>query len=272
MVALIPMLLRTPKALSPLRVSRQDSSRFAGLFRRYAIHTFTGFASDAVKRSDSYTAGKISSTMGSDGHPAYVGGSIQTQVVVTDRFFLADSRGNTQAFEGSGFNARVGNGHVVSLAWVTHGMRKSGPYFLIYNHATGETFFNDKAITKRLTLPFPTLYIALLGLLILPLPVLIIFGLIERWQRFRFERAGVRPLLKALDGQATTLEAQQGSEERERSVASVAPRPLEAAAKPSRVQADPATSLRELADLRDSGAISEAEFATAKAKILRQQW
>ena len=170
-IALIPMLLRAPKALVPLRVDKDNPSRFSGLFRRYAIHTYTGFASDAGKRSDSYTSGNITSSSNSEGGVASVSGSIQTEVVVTDRFFLDDGQGSTRPFEGSGFNARVGNGHLVSLAWVTHGFGKSGPYFLIYNQTTGETFFNEKALTKKVTFPYPTLYIALLCLMILPLPL-----------------------------------------------------------------------------------------------------
>jgi len=236
------MLLRAPKALVPLRVDKGDPSRFSGLFRRYRIHTYTGFASDAGKRSDSYTSGNISSSANSDGGVASVNGSIQTQVVVTDRFFL-DNGQKTYAFEGSGFDARVGNGHLVSLAWVIHGFGGSGPYFLIYDQSTGETFFNEKAITKRITFPYPTLYIALLCLMLLPLPVLILFALIERWQRFRFERSGVRPLLDVLVAGAPAAES------RPRSVAA---------------------ALRDVTDMRDSGAISEAEFAAAKEKILRE--
>jgi hypothetical protein len=263
-VALIPMLLRAPKALVPLRVDSGDPSRLSGLFRRYAIHTYTGFASDAGKRSDSYTSGNITSSSNSDGVVASVGGSIETQVVVTDRFFLDDGQGNTHPFEGSGFDARVGNGHLVSLAWVTHGFGRSGPYFLIYNQTTGETFFNEKAITKKITFPYPTLYIALLFLMILPIPVLILFALIERWQRFRFERAGVKPLLGALAAQAPSPEARPRSVEGALSSSAIA------AANPVSESNDLAGALREVAALRSSGAISEAEFIAAKEKILRQ--
>jgi hypothetical protein len=35
---------RSPKAVTPLRVSADAPSRFVGAFRRYAIHTFTGYA------------------------------------------------------------------------------------------------------------------------------------------------------------------------------------------------------------------------------------
>jgi hypothetical protein len=249
-------------------VDRDDPSRFSGLFRRYTIHTYTGFASDAGKRSDSYTSGNVTSSSNPDGSVASVGGSIQTRVVVTDRFFLDDRQGNTYAFEGSGFDARVGNGHLISLAWVTHGFRKSGPYFLIYNQTTGETFFSEKAITKKLTFPYPTLYIALLCLTVFSIPVLILFALIERWQRFRFERAGVRPLLDALAAQTPSLDAQPRSVEGALP-GSATETSAVASANPVSESSDLAGALRELANLKDSGTISEAEFIAAKEKILR---
>jgi hypothetical protein len=88
-IALIPMIVRIRKALTSLRVDGDDPSRFAGAFRRYKIWTFTGHASDVGKRSDSYTSGEISSTLGTEGQVASVRGSIQTTSVVTDHFFLS---------------------------------------------------------------------------------------------------------------------------------------------------------------------------------------
>jgi hypothetical protein len=265
-VALLPMLIRSPKALLPLRVSRQDPGHFMGLFRRYTIHTVTGIAGDAGKRSDTLTTGKVSSTHGADGLVSSVSGSVESQVVVTDRFFLTGARGEVTPFEGSGFDARVGNGHIVSLAWVLHGLRKSGPYILIYNHTTGEAFFNATAIRKRLTFPYPTLYIALLCIMILPLPVLIIFAVLEMWQKFRFERSGVRPLIDSLHTDAAPLMTRNVRETEAADAAG------SAGSDGNGRMADPASSLREMAALRDSGAISEAEFETAKNKILRQRW
>jgi hypothetical protein len=257
-VALAPMLLRSPKALLPLRVSAGDSSRFAGLFRRYAIHSFTGYASDVGKRSDTYTEGSIKSAMGTDGHPASVDGSVQSHVVVTDRFFLTDAQGKIESFEGAGFEANVGNGHLVSLAWLIKGFAKSGPCFLIYNHSTGEAFFNDEAIRKKLTFPYPALYVAILLLMILPIPVVVFFGVLAMAQKFLFERSGVKPLVSTLEAQAATLPPRPEAASQQ----PVAPQPAQST--------DMATSLREISALRDSGALSEAEFAAAKAKVLRR--
>lgn len=210
-IALLPMLLRAPKALSPLRISARDSSRLAGLFRRYAIHASTGRASDVGKRSDSYTKGSTASTTGTDGQLASVSTNIDTEVVVTDRFFVTDAQGQVTSFESAGFEARVGNGHVASLAWVTHGRSRSGRYLLILDHTTGEYFFNDEAIRKALTFPYPPIYIAILLLMILPIPVLIFFVIAELWQRVRFKSSGVKPLMAVLAERAASMPTQSGS-------------------------------------------------------------
>jgi len=223
------------------------------MFRRYAIHSFTGYATDVDKRSDSYTKGSISSATGAN-HSVDVTGSINTEVVVTDRFFLTDTQGQTQSFEGSGFEARVGNGHLVSMAWAIRGRRRSGRYFLIFNHATGEAFFNDKAIRKDLTFPYPTIYMGILTLMILPFPVLIFFALVDMWQVGRFKRSGAQPLLAMLESKATGLSALAES------TAQASP----AASSTTNI----ASALQEIAALRDSGALSRDEFEAAKAKLL----
>ena len=250
-IALVPMLLRAPKALSPLRVGADDPSRFAGLFRRYAIHSFTGYASGVGKRSDSYTRGSIEGGGGGDAGVS-ISGSIDTEVVVTDRFFLTGAEGKSMSFEGAGFDAMVGNGHVVSLIWVIRGRKRSGSYFLIFDHSTGESFFDDKRIAKAITFPYPGFYLGLLCLMILPLPVVAFFWLAEAWQVGRFKRAGVKPLLAALRSDAETL--------------AVEPEP--AAVTVSAGAGDVASGLKELAALRESGSLSELEFETAKARLL----
>ena len=222
------------------------------MFRRYAIHTFTGYASDVGKQGDSYTRGSTSAT--TDSHSTSVTSSINTTVVVTDRFFLIDGQGRVQSFEGTNFEARVGNGHLVSLAWVIRGRKKSGPYFLIYNHATDEIFFNDKAIRKAVTFPYPAIYIAILILMILPFPVVIFFALAEMVQLAIFHRAGAKPLVALFQSEAESLPVRAESTPQTPPAASTA--------------TEVASALKEITALRDSGALSQAEFETAKTKLL----
>jgi hypothetical protein len=198
-IALLPVLLRTRKLLMPMRVSASDPWRMAGGYRRYKIQTFTGRASGVTQRGDAYIDITVGSRMGSDGQISSVHGTGKTTVVVVDTFFLTDELGQTQSYQLSGFNAAVGEGHTVSVAAVSKGRAKKGRYFMIYNHTTRQRFFSDKDIRKALTWPFPTLYSAAMILMILPIPVLVFFGLVDTWQVARFKKGGVRPLVAALD-------------------------------------------------------------------------
>lgn len=148
-------------------------------------------------------------TGGTNGQLVSVSTDINTAVVVTDRFFLTDERDQVTSFEGAGFEARVGNGHIASLAWVSRGRSRSGRYFLVYDQTTGDGFFNDEAIRKALTFPYPPIYIAVLILMILPIPVLIFFVIAEWWQRTRFKSAGVRPLIATMDERAAGMPTHQ---------------------------------------------------------------
>ena len=201
-VALLPILLRTRKLLMPMRVSASDPWRMAGGYRRYKIQTFTGRASGVTQRGDAYTSINVGSRMGADGQIASVHGTGKTTVVVVDTFFLTDGIGETRSYQLAGFNAAVGEGHTVSVASVSKGRAKKGRYFMVYNHTTRQAFFSNHDIRKALTFPFPPLYIAALTLMILPIPVLVFFGLVDIWQVARFKKAGVRPLVTALEKRA----------------------------------------------------------------------
>jgi len=245
-LALLPVLLRTRKIVfTPLRVSDKDPWRLAGPYWRYKILTFTGYASDVAQRSDSYTTGSIGSSLGANGQGSSVRGSISTSVVVVDRFFLADDQGQAQSFQLSGFNAGIGEGHLVSVAWVKHGRAKKARYFMVHNHTTGQSFFSDSDIRKGITFPFPPLYVAVLILMVLPLAVLVPFGIVDIWQVRCFKRKGVRPLIEAL--------------------AANAPGPPRTAPAPAD---SVAAQIDRIVVLHESGKLSEAEFEAAKAKLL----
>lgn len=207
-IALLPMLLRAPKALSPIRVGAGDTSRLSGLFRRYKIRTFSGRASDVGKRSDNITTGSSRTVSGADGRPVGVTTDINTAVVVTDSFFLTDVDGQAMSFEAAGFEARVGNGHTVSLVWLIKGFSKSGRYLAVFDHTTEEVFHSDDVIRKLLTFPYPPIYVAVLILMVLPIPVLIFFVIAEWLQRARFKSAGLKALIPGMSEQAARVSAQ----------------------------------------------------------------
>jgi hypothetical protein len=253
-IAMIPLLLRSRKMLAPLRVSSADPSRFAGGYRRYNIQTFTGHASDVGKRSDVIVTGSTGSKLGAHGELASVHGSTSSSVVVTDSFMLTDALGDVRDFEVANFHAQVGDGQLVSVAWVVHGHAKKGTFFLVYNHKTKRSFFNDKTIRRAITFPFPTLYVAALTLMVLPLAVMVPFGLVDIWQVRQFKKSGVQPLLDALEAGAVGM----------RTLAE----PAAPAAIVTQTSPSFARELREVTDLHTAGVLSEAEYEAAKAKLL----
>jgi hypothetical protein len=69
----------------------------------------------------------------------------------------------------------------------------------------------------------------------------------EWWQRTRFKSTGVRPLIAAIDERAGSISTDGGA------------------------SGDVTASLKELAALRSSGALSQGEYDQAKARILGPQ-
>jgi hypothetical protein len=249
-IVLAPILLRTPKALAPLRVDLRDPSRFDGLFRRKQIRSFTGYASEFNKHSATTVSGSVSSSYNPAGGGSVSGvrGEISSTTVITDAFFLNDGKGHVESVKVEGFDAHVGSGHRASVASVAR--RGRGAYFLIYDHTTGRVFYQDKVISRYLTFPFPAFYIVTCAFTGLGIPVLVVWGVIlPRIQQRRFKSKGVKPLLTALAKDAANL-------------------PTDSASKAGAGSDAVSSQLRELAALRESGALSESEFSAAKAKLL----
>ena len=81
-----------------------------------------------------------------------IGGTYSGTTTVTDRrrtfkvnhtqFFLADQTGATQTVDAANVNPAIGNGHLVSAAWLVHN-GKRGNAFLIYNHTTGSVYIEQ---------------------------------------------------------------------------------------------------------------------------------
>jgi len=210
-VALIPMILHLPRFVTLLRVKEAHPNRFSGAFMSNRIVTSTGWASDVGKRSEVHTSGKISSTLGANMNVQSVQGSVSSTTTILDNFFLTGAGGTVQPFQLTDFDAQVGNGHLVSVVWTVRKFRKSGRYIVVRDHTTQQTYFCAKAIRKSLTFPFPPIYVAVLILMILPLPVVLFFGLTAWAQEGLFKRNGVTALVASLDAGAREMPQQQAS-------------------------------------------------------------
>jgi hypothetical protein len=247
-----PVLLRTPRFVFPLKVDPGDPTRFKGLWlRRYRIVTVTGWANDVAKGRHSVVTGSVTSRMNTDGGVIGVSGQTQTEVVVTDSFFLRCSDGHIESISVTGFEAHIANGHCVSVVGYAKGNRSR--YFLICDHTTNNGFWNTKALYP-LWIPQVPIYIAAMIFTGIGFGVVVIYGIAGSVQAALFRKRGVAPLYASLNEKAASL-----------------PRPPTDSPSASAATAGStgiAAELERLTALRESGALSDDEFSAAKASLL----
>ena len=266
-IVMVPVLWQVPRTFWPVRLNA-DGSRFTGLYRRYCVETFTGYASDIRESTSEMTVGSVSAqTTG-----MAIGGTYSGSTTVYDgrrtfttfytRFFLTDGAGKSRTVDAVNVRPSIGEGHLVSAAWLVHN-GKAGNAFLVYNHTSGDVWLektqvgvrNAKRGLVRMVLRMPTAYVVLLCILIVTIPLVFILGLGVEWQLKIFNKWGSKPLIASLHQRAAGLPAR------------AAPAQVPAQAKPDRV-IDLASQVKEITALHDSGALSDDEFQTAKTKIL----
>lgn len=273
----IPLMFRIATALKRFQVDPTDPSRFAGAGRKYVIYTYTGYANNVSKGSSSYMSGGAYTD--SSGN---VTESVSTTVVIRDQFFLTDANGNERAFQLSDFDAAVGNGHLVSVAWAVRKHKKTGPYFLVANHTTHGTYFNDAALyTIQVNHKGRAQFNFLLFLFFPVGPVLMLTWVFAmRAQRKRFKRSGATALVDSLEVAGSRLPqhgdlkvddldrlaafAQEGlltSEEWTRAKDLFLGKPPDA-------RSLALSHLRQIHGLYKEGALSESEFNSKKWEIL----
>lgn len=267
MYALIPVLFRIPKHFWPLQVSA-DTTHFTGAFRGHKIWSFTGFASDIGKGSASYVSGSVD--------------RISTEVVVSDQFMLTAPDGTIRSIQVNGFDTAIGVGHLVSVAWEIPRFRKTGPYFVVYNHTTRRAFFRDWTL-RRMILPYNQYYMAGLFLLLLPIPLLLIIGITCEVQIRLFKRLGVKRLLAAFD--RATSSYSQPREIKADDLGTLASLVREGLmtedewdrakrlflGKPADDRQSSLELLEQVYGLYRGGALSESEFNTKKWEILSRE-
>jgi len=257
----LPMLLLAPRVFSQLRVSAEDPTRFEGRwFRHYSLAAYTRYASDVLKRGDAYVTGSINSTI--EHHAGSVGiipvakvtGKTETEMVVVDTFILNDRSGQPASFSVNGFDAQIGDGHCVSVASL---QRRNGDWkpFVIYNRTTDRSFGNEQPI-RKMVFPFPRGYVILVCLTGLGIPVAFTLWFRSNLQQRFFNSKGFKPLNDEMIAQAKAL-----------------PSPIRAGAPAAAAPSGGgiASDLQQLSALRESGALSEEEFAAAKASLLQPQ-
>ena len=260
-----PILWQLPRIFWPVRLD-SSGTRFTGLYGRYSIETFTGYASSTRNWTGS-TLNTGSVTASATGQ--MIGGSFTGSATVSDTrrtfvtahtgFFLADEAGVVRAVDAANVSPATGEGHLVSAAWLVHN-HKPGNAFLVYNHSTGRVYvestprggLNARRGLVKMVFTLPLLYQAVLWIAIVTIPVILLFVLGAEGQLWWFRKRGVRPLTAVLERRAAEMPSRR-----------VAAAPMHTAG-----TIDLASQVKELTALHHSGSLTSEEFQAAKAKLL----
>ncbi len=112
------------------------------------LYHFTGMVAEAGKNMETIVSG------GGGGGYSYqgTGGSapvtISSRTVIHDQFFLVDKNGNERAFQLQGFNIACRKDNKLTVIWGIKKGERNGPYIIVHNFSTHETFYKDVLIGK----------------------------------------------------------------------------------------------------------------------------
>lgn len=110
--------------LQGARIGGANQSTLVAGFRRYEVHTVTGFVRSPTK-------------------------ALKTQMMVSDQFFVAHQNGETP-FRLVDFNFPLRDGHRFSAVWAIRKGRERGPFIMFRNHTTNQRIVVDKVLRGML--------------------------------------------------------------------------------------------------------------------------
>jgi hypothetical protein len=261
----VPVVWQIPRTFWRVHLNASGSA-FTGLYRRYSVTTVTGYASGVSTWSGSQTVGNVTGSTSGTLSGSYFSGTTtvhdnrRTFVTTHTGFFLTDSTGVTHPVDAANVDPSIGEGHLVSAAWLVHNS-KPGNAFFVYNHTTDTVYVEDsrrglrnpkRGLVKMVfKLPLAWQVILLLGIVTIPLVAILALG--AHWQVKWFRKRGIKPLVVSLRKRAAEM-----------------PPALSAAAgiQSSVAVRDLASQMREITEMHQSGTLTIDEFQAAKAKLL----
>jgi hypothetical protein len=270
LVVVGPILWQVPRTFAPVRLNA-SGTEFTGLYRRYSVETFTGYVSDLRTWSDKLTIGSVT------GHTSgyVVGGTFSGTTTISDNrrdfhrhhqaFFLRDQSGITRPVDAVNVGAAVGEGQLVSVAWLLHN-RKTGNAFMIYNHTTNLVYIEEtrrgmhtarKGLVKMVW-KLPLAHQVLLWLLIVTWPLMLALVLTANSHTRGFRKRGSRPLVARMQYSAAPMSGHPVSADGQTILASPA----------LQSQTNLASQVQDLSALYQAGSLTFDEFQAAKAKLL----
>jgi hypothetical protein len=204
-VCAIPMLIKALQVRRPLQTTADNPPRLAGHFADRTVYTFTGVVKGSSTRSNTTVTGTVSGTSGS-----LVGG-VTSRTTVTNSFRLVNPEtGEEQNFQVTEMRAQIWDGQMVSVAWAIRQGKSSGPYLVVFNHSTKQSFFSDTQLRlvymKKPLGVGPVLYgFFFLIWNVVGIVLLLTWSFTLSRRVKRFKRSGVTPLLGTLNATSQRL-------------------------------------------------------------------
>ncbi len=135
--------------------------------KTYQLYHTTGKVEETGKNMET----KVSGGGGGGGTYSGYGGTapvtIQSTTTIHDQIFLTDNLGNEHSFQLQDFNVACRSGNLLTVFWAIKGTDKTGPYIVVYNHTTGNAFYNKASMNKVFRRPVLYMLAAILGCIIL---------------------------------------------------------------------------------------------------------
>lgn len=116
--------------------------------RHYNIYTTTGKVNEAGKNLETKVHGGGGGGYNYQGTGGSAPVTITSTTVVHDQIFLTDASGTEHAFQLQDFNVACREGNEISVVWAIKAGGKTGPYIVVVNHSTRQSYYNEKQLKK----------------------------------------------------------------------------------------------------------------------------
>lgn len=116
--------------------------------KEYDLYSTTGKVEETGKNMET----KVSGGGGGGGMYRGYGGTapvtIRSTTTIHDQIFLTDAAGAEHSFQLQDFNVACRTGNILTVLWAIKKGDKTGPYIAVYNHTTGNSFFDTASLNK----------------------------------------------------------------------------------------------------------------------------
>lgn len=118
--------------------------------KEYDVYWTCGKVQDSSKNMETRVHG---SGGGSTGYGNTAPVNISSTTTIHDQFFLVDKNGKESSFQLQNFNVACRQGNELSVIWAIKTGKKNGPYIVVRNRTTAETFYQEVELKKIFRYP-----------------------------------------------------------------------------------------------------------------------